>query len=123
MATRAVTERRAVFAASFLALALGGEAQGQTVPEASSQAVNPVASVSLSTLTATRERPLFSPTRRPPVKPEVSSPAPPPPVVVAAAEPPTAPPFTLLGTVIGSTDRIAILMIAGVREATHLRKG
>jgi hypothetical protein len=61
-----------------LSSAQGDEAKG---PGAALQ--NPLAVHSLAELTATRERPLFSPTRRPP---------PPPPVAEADGAPPPAPP-------------------------------
>src|ERR1700739_4453914 len=48
---------------------------------------NPLWGIPLRVLTATRERPLFSPSRRPPAPPAVAAPAPPP-RPVAAAKPP-----------------------------------
>src|SRR5262249_28882248 len=59
---------------------------------------NPLWGIPLRVLTATRERPLFSPSRRPPAPPAVAAPAPPPPVVAAKAPEPDHPPLTIVGT-------------------------
>jgi general secretion pathway protein N len=69
---------------------------------------NPLWEIPLATLTATRERPLFSPSRRPAV-PTVAAP-----LTESAAQPvveagePERPPFTLLGTVMGASENLAI---------------
>ena len=63
---------------------------------------NPLWAIPLNALTATRDRPLFSASRRPPplavgtVAPPPSRPAP------AAPAPPERPPLTLMGTIIGA---------------------
>ena len=74
-------------------------------PSAPAPAGNPLWAVPLSSLTATRDRPLFAPTRRPPppAVPYVRAPAPPPPPVVEAGPPR----LTLLGTVINDREKIA----------------
>jgi hypothetical protein len=83
-------------------------------------ASNPVASYLLSQLTATRERPLFTPSRRPPslATPVRIVAAPPPP-----APPPAPPPFILVGTVTGETANIAIVKHDKTGEAMSLRSG
>lgn len=65
---------------------------------------NPVAAIPLASLSATRERPLFSPSRRPP---PVAADAP----AVEAAAPrlSQSPAPRLLGTVIGPSDCIAVI--------------
>lgn len=75
-------------------------------PNAPAPAGNPLWAVPLSSLTATRDRPLFAPTRRPPppAVPYVRAPAPPPPPVVEAGPPR----LTLLGTVINDREKIAV---------------
>jgi hypothetical protein len=82
---------------------------------------NPIASHPLSQLTATRERPLFTPSRRPP------NPAPPVRVAVAAAPPPVLPPapppFVLVGTITGQAANIAIVKHDKTGEATSLKAG
>lgn len=74
-------------------------------PSPAAPAGNPLWAVPLSSLTSTRERPLFAPTRRPPppAVPYVRAPTPPPPVVEAGP-----PRLTLLGTVINDRERIAV---------------
>ena len=86
---------------------------------------NPLWSVPLTTLSATRERPLFSPTRRPP---DTAAPPPPPPRVAAPPPAPAAaaaetPPFTLLGTVLSANTSLAILLNTTTNEVTRLRLG
>src|SRR5829696_1004613 len=63
-----------------------GGAVAQGSPATASAPVNPLAMQSLDGLSATREKPLFAPTRRPP------GPPPPPPPPVAHAPPPPPPP-------------------------------
>jgi general secretion pathway protein N len=64
---------------------------------------NPLWAIPLASLTATRERPLFAPSRRPPPPVPVAAPVaarpPPPPPKPPEPEPP---PLTLLGTIAGS---------------------
>ena len=66
--------------------------------------INPVARVSLSSLSATRERPIFSPSRRPPLvkKPLQSTPNGP------QAQSPLH--LTLLGVIAGSERRMAVFL-------------
>jgi general secretion pathway protein N len=80
----------------------------------------------LEDLAETRQRPLFSPTRRPPPPPP-----PPPPAVVAEApvaeaaepEPETPPPFVLAGVVTGSTLTLAMLQNRDTAEVARVRRG
>ena len=70
--------------------------------DAAAPAGNPLWAIPLNALTTTRDRPLFSASRRPPalavgtVAPPPSHPAP------AAPAPPERPPLTLMGTIIGA---------------------
>jgi general secretion pathway protein N len=75
---------------------------------------NPLWAVPLSTLTATRERPLFSPTRRAPAPVVANAPivAQPPPPAPAMVEHPD---LILVGTVTGETQSLAVF----VEPATH----
>lgn len=66
--------------------------------------INPIARISLSSLTATRERPIFSPSRRPP---PVQARTPIMPIRHAAR---TRPNFTLLGTISAGRQGMAILL-------------
>lgn len=85
---------------------------------------NPAAAMPLDTLSATRERPIFSQSRRPPQA------APPPVVVEAAALPvevtppaPEHPPLTLVGTVVGAAQNVALFMKSNERAVVRLRIG
>jgi|RhiMetdeSRZDD1v2_1073273.scaffolds.fasta_scaffold08425_13 general secretion pathway protein N len=83
---------------------------------------NPLWGIPLRSLTATRERPLFTPTRRPPA-PAVAGP---PPVEAPAAAPaagPDRPQLTLVGAISGETDGIAIFLDQITRDIVRLRTG
>ena len=84
---------------------------------------NPLWSVPLSALTATRERPIFSASRRPPpraviapVVEQVTMPTP----KAAMPEPAS---MQLMGAVVGDADAIAILLDQTTREVIRLRVG
>ncbi len=82
---------------------------------------NPLWGIPMSSLTATRERPLFSPSRRPP------SPPPEPMPVAEAPPPPPAEPeqplFTLVGTATGETDNVAVVMDQNTRNLVRVKVG
>ena len=85
---------------------------------------NPLWGVPLSVLTATRERPIFSASRRPPPRAVVAAPveqasAPPPP---KAAEP-DHPPLALIGAVVGENDAIAVFLDRTNQKIVRLRQG
>jgi general secretion pathway protein N len=85
---------------------------------------NPLWAVPLRSLSATRERPLFSPSRRPPA-PAVaaaafSQPAAPPP---PKPEEPDHPPLALVGTVVGETEGIGIFFDQSAKNVIRLRTG
>ena len=91
--------------------------------EAPTVAANPLWSIPLSALTATRTRPLFTPSRRPPA-PVVASvpvaaprPAPPPPAL------PQHPNLTLVGTVAGENEGVAVFIDTTTRDTVRLRTG
>jgi hypothetical protein len=83
---------------------------------------NPLWSIPLATLSATRERPIFSPMRRPPA---VAS--------VAAANPavripertrePERPQLALVGTVIGDKDAFGVFVDDATKSVVRLRRG
>jgi hypothetical protein len=83
---------------------------------------NPLWALPLSLLSSTRERPLFSPSRRPPAVAVVSAPPPPPP---PPAPPAVAehPPLTLVGTIIGKTESIGIFIDQATKDVVRLRTG
>jgi general secretion pathway protein N len=86
---------------------------------------NPLWATPLSTLTATRARPLFTPSRRPPAPPVVAS------APVAAPRPPPPPPplvpqhpnLMLVGTVAGENEGVAVFIDTTTRDTVRLRTG
>ena len=86
---------------------------------------NPLWAVPLTSLVETRDRPLFSPSRRPaPVAPPpaVSPPQVNEPVAVAPA-PPEKPPWALVGTIIAPGASLAIVQAPGARSISRMRIG
>jgi general secretion pathway protein N len=85
---------------------------------------NPLWSVPFSALNGTRERPIFSASRRPPPRailaPVVEQAAAPVPPKVALPEPSS---MQLLGAVVGDKDAIAILLDQTTKEVVRLRVG
>ncbi len=77
---------------------------------------NPVATLSLDRLAATRERPLFSPSRRPP---------PPSPAPIASPPPPPPPPpnLTLFGVVMDDEDARAVVQTGPANKIRRVRIG
>lgn len=82
---------------------------------------NPLDALRLQDLAATRERPLFAPSRRPPPPVPVEAPAPPAPEEKAAVE--TEPPFDLIGAVVGENARWALLRERAGAKVLRLRPG
>jgi general secretion pathway protein N len=83
---------------------------------------NPLWGISIETLHATRERPLFSPSRRPPAPPVVSAPVAP--VKVAAPPPPpAAPSLNLLGIVEGNGEAYAVFINTTTHDIVRLKTG
>jgi general secretion pathway protein N len=92
--------------------------------EAAPLAANPLWGVPLGSLSATRERPLFSPSRRPP----------PPPVPAAVSAPPAKPPppkvaepdrplLSPVATIVAGGESIAVFLDQATREVVRLRIG
>jgi general secretion pathway protein N len=83
---------------------------------------NPLWAVPLRSLSATRDRPLFTPSRRPPAPAVAAAP-----VVEAPAAPrpavPERPSLTLVGTIIGEGDKIAIFFNPASHAVVRLRLG
>jgi hypothetical protein len=76
---------------------------------------SPLAAYSLDHLSTTRQRPLFSPGRRPP------APAPAP--IVAAAPPPPAPNLILFGTIMDADDARAVVGVGTADKTRRVRIG
>src|SRR5271165_1845555 len=103
---------------------LSGAAQDEGGAPAAepSTAGNPLWAIPISRLSATRDRPLFSVSRRPLTPAAPAAPAPTP--TVAAQPPaPETPPFTLVGTIIGDSRRIAIFYDQTSKIASGVREG
>jgi hypothetical protein len=91
-------------------------------PPARPLGANPLWAVPLATLSDTRERPIFSPSRRPPIQTPVvvaMPPAPPPP------QPPRVerPPLSLVGTVAGDSESFGLFVDRGTSTALRLKLG
>jgi general secretion pathway protein N len=82
---------------------------------------NPLWAIPLTSLTLTRDRPLFTPTRRPPAAP-VAYVEPPRPVAMPTPAAPELPRLTLIGVVLGEKDGIGIFLDGATREVIRLRK-
>lgn len=83
---------------------------------------NPLWGISLNSLTATRERPIFSPSRRasvPTPPAPIAAPAPPPQIVAAPEEIP----LQLVGTIVGRDSGIAICINPSTRDVIRLKTG
>jgi hypothetical protein len=83
------------------------------------QSGNPILAIPLSQLSTTRDRPIFSPTRRPPAPPAL-------PVVAKPVEPakpmqPETPPLVLVGTVAGEDSGIAVFVEQSTENSVRLR--
>ncbi len=104
--------------AAAVLLGAGVPTQAQVPPSATA---NPVAAQPLDTLAATRERPLFSPTRRPvpppPVVARVDPPPPPPP------PPPEPPSLSLFGIVVDGEGARAVVRASSSDKVVRLRIG
>jgi general secretion pathway protein N len=83
---------------------------------------NPLWGIPISALDATRERPVFSASRRPPMPPVVAQRvvAPPPPPKPA---PPEQPLLTLVGTAIGTPKNIAVVLDRATKTLVRLHVG
>jgi general secretion pathway protein N len=91
--------------------------------ERSEPSGNPLWAIPLSALTATRERPLFLPSRRAPAPavagpPVVAAPPPPPPPPVDEA-----PPLTLVGVVTSDTEGFAVFLDPATNSIIRLKTG
>lgn len=83
---------------------------------------NPLWAIPLNTLTATRARPIFSPSRRPPPPAIVAAPYVPPPQASMPVEP-DRPQLMLVGTVTGDTEAFGIFLDQTVNKIVRLKLG
>jgi general secretion pathway protein N len=102
------------------AITIGPDTKSQPSQPAPAASGNPLWGISLKSLNATRDRPLFSPTRRPPHRavamPRVE------PVKAAPAEP-EQPPLDLFGVVIGGNEGYAVFINTVTHDVIRLRTG
>jgi general secretion pathway protein N len=89
------------------------------------QGGNPLWSLPLSSLSVTRERPIFSPSRRPPSPPAVAAPYVPasPPQPPSRPNEPDHPSLTLLGTLAGDGQGVGIFLNEADKTTLRLRTG
>lgn len=80
---------------------------------------NPLWGITIESLHATRERPLFSPSRRPPTPAAIAAPLPPPP----PPPPPDKPGLALLGTVAGASVGYAVFLDNATHDILRLKTG
>jgi len=92
-------------------------------PEPPALAGNPLWALPLEQLATTRERPIFSPSRRPAAPPTLTHVAPV--AVPLPAKPPAVerPAVSLIGTVIGTNVRLALFFEAATHKVVRLRVG
>jgi hypothetical protein len=85
---------------------------------------NPLWAIPLKDLSDTRDRPIFTPSRRSPLPPVVEKPyVPPPPPRVEAKPPPEPLMLSLLGTIAGDGAGVALFMEKNSQEVVRLRTG
>ncbi|HTT49660.1 MAG TPA: hypothetical protein VMG39_16845 [Pseudolabrys sp.] len=98
----------------------------QAAPKAAperAQIGNPLWAIPLGSLSNTRNRPLFTPSRRPPAPPAVVV-APPPAAPRAAAPAAPAPPdLTLIGTVVGENEGIGVFLDQSTHGFVRMKTG
>lgn len=102
---------------------LGVTGQPISRPDETVPGPNPLWAIPLTALSATRNRPLFEPSRRPPASATTNAP------IVAAHSPPTPPVaperpnLDLVGTIAGGDEGMAIFIDQTTQEAVRLRTG
>lgn len=99
-------------------------AEPRTAPApATPQIGNPLWSVPLSALTATQDRPVFLPSRRPPPRAVAAAPMPVAPLLPVTAPPPEPLQLFLIGAVVGGGDAIAVFVDRATQGIVRLRTG
>jgi general secretion pathway protein N len=84
---------------------------------------NPLWGIPLRLLTATRERPLFSPSRRPPAPPVIAAPQLPPRPAPAKPAAPDHPLLTIVGTIVGETEGIGVFIDQATNDVIRIHTG
>jgi len=104
------------------AFGVAGPASPDALQADTARSGNPLWGIPLKLLSATRDRPIFSASRRPPpvdVAPPAVAVAPP----VQAPKPPERPQLALVGTIVNGDDGIAIFLDQNTRAPLRLRMG
>jgi general secretion pathway protein N len=103
---------------------LGAEKAPPGMPAADVPAVaNPLWGIPLTSLTATRDRPLFTPSRRPPAPVVPPTAIVEPPKTVAVPVESEKPPLSLVGIVAGTADGFAVFISNSTRDIVRLKTG
>ena len=84
---------------------------------------NPLWAIPLGSLTITRDRPLFTPSRRPPAPAAVASPPIVQPRIAARPAEPEHPNLTLIGTVVGKDEGIGVFLDKTTQGFVRLKTG
>jgi hypothetical protein len=84
---------------------------------------NPLWAIPLGSLSITRDRPLFTPSRRPPAPAVVAAPRVVPPKVVIRPPEPEHPNLTLIGTVVGENEGIGVFLDQTTHNFVRLKTG
>ena len=84
---------------------------------------NPLWAIPLTQLSGTRDRPIFSPSRRPPPPVAASDPAPAPPPPPPRRKEVEAPPLSLVGTISSDEESFGIFLDHGTKQALRLKVG
>ena len=84
---------------------------------------NPLWAIPLGTLNFTRDRPLFTPSRRPPAPAVVAAPRVVAPKIVVRPPPQQHPNLTLIGTVVGENEGIGVFLDQATHNFVRLKTG
>ena len=84
---------------------------------------NPLWAIPLGSLSNTRDRPLFTPSRRPPAPAVVAVPPVVQPKVVVRPPEPEHPNLTLIGTVVGETEGIGVFLDQATHNFVRIKTG
>lgn len=100
-----------------------GRMAGQTDPQASQRPLNPFERLRIESLTATRDRPLFSASRRPPPRAVVGPIVEPVQPVAPPPTEPSRPQLAMIGSIVSKGDAIAVLVDQATQQVQLLRRG
>jgi len=101
-----------------------GRDPGATADTTSSaRAANPLWAVPLSALRTTAERPIFSPSRRPPAPPVIAAQPPPVPPSPPTPQEAARPPLVLVGTAVGGSRRLGVFLEEATKKVIRIDPG